>query len=172
MLAGRALIVNRQLIDTRFRRDPELNFTHSGAQALLQLWELKRRGRAVPDRADIDVFDLRGYLPRIIIYDAAGDPPRFRFRLYGTLVSHYSGRDPTGRFLDEIMSPEASRDYHEILSWICETQQPLRTTGTLHYLDRSFVSFESVSLPVSARGDGTVDQILSAVFYEADQAPG
>lgn len=67
------------------------------------------------------------------------------------------------------MSPETSRDYHDILSWICDGQQPLRTTGTLQYLDRSFVTFESVSLPVSA-GGGRVDQVLSAVFYEADQA--
>ena len=161
--------MNRQLIDTRFRRDPELNFTHAGARALLQLWHQKRGGRAVLKRADIDVFDLRDYLPRIIIYEAVGNPPRFRYRLYGTLVSHYSGRDSTGRFLDEIMSPETSRDYHEILFWICEGQQPLRTTGTLHYLDRSFVTFESVSLPVST-GGGRVDPVLSAVFYEAHQA--
>jgi hypothetical protein len=121
----------------------------------------------MPDRADFSPFVLRPYLPRILIYEVVGTPParRFRIRLYGTLISQYSGRDPTGKFVDEVMDAKAYAEFDRGLSWIADERRPLRATGTYYFVDRSFVHFESISLPVSVGGGDAVEQIINVNYY-------
>jgi len=159
--------VNQLLVDSRFRPDPGLHFGRPELTTLTALWTERRGDRIAPDRAAFDPLSLRDYLSRIIIYEVVGEPPhhRFRFRLYGTLVAEYSGRDVTGRMLDEVMSPEASQDYSRILNGLMTDPNPLRVTGTLYYLDRSFVHFECVSLPLTVGGGDRIGQIMDVLYY-------
>ena len=159
--------MNRLLVDSRFRPDPGLHFGRPELKALTALWLERRGSRIAPDRSDFNPLSLRDYLSRIIIYEVVGEPPahRFRFRLYGTLVAEYSGRDMTGRMLDEVMSAEASQDYCRILDGLIARPEPLRVTGTLYYLDRSFVHFECLSLPLTVGGDDRIGQIMDVLYY-------
>ncbi|HEX6957893.1 MAG TPA: PAS domain-containing protein [Ferrovibrio sp.] len=161
--------MNQQIVNSRFRFDPDLRFERPELQSLLELWHGKRNGRRVPDRADFSPFVLRPYLSRVMIYEVVeGAPRRFRIRLYGTLISHYSGRDATGRFIDEIMAAEAHEDFDTGLSWVLEHRKPLRILGTYYFVDRSFLHFESVALPLTV-GAAEIEQLLTVTYF-ADEA--
>lgn len=159
--------MNRQIVESRFRLDPELRFQRPELRVLAALWEEKRAGRIVPDRADFSPFVLRPYLPRVLIYEIVDDngTRRFRIRLYGTLISRYSGRDPTGKFVDEIMTEQAYRDFNNGLSWAADNAKPLRAVGSYYFVDRSFVQFESITLPLTIGQRGTIEQLLNITYY-------
>jgi len=163
---GHAL--NRQIVESRFRLDPELRFRRPELRELAALWDEKRAGRLAPDRGDFSPFVLRPYLPRVLIYEIVHEPDgrrRFRIRLYGTLISQYSGRDPTGKFVDEIMTEQAYADFNNGLSWATDNAKPLRAAGSYYFVDRSFVQFESVTLPLTVGRGDHVEQLLNITYY-------
>lgn len=152
------------------RLDPQLRFVRPELKDLLALWEDKRAGRRVPDRADFSPFLLKPYLPRILIYEIVGQSPdrRFRIRLYGTLISHYSGRDPTGKFVDEVIEPHTYLEYRRGLNWIVDEARPVRATGSYHFVDRSFVHFESITMPLTT-GGSEITQMLNVNYYNDEE---
>lgn len=160
--------MNRQIIESRFRLDSSLRFIRPELRELTALWEEKRAGRIAPDRADFSPFVLRPYLPRILIYEVVSSETerRFRIRLYGTLISRYSGRDPTGKFVDEIMSEQAYTDFNRGLSWAADEARPLRAVGSYYFVDRSFVTFESVTLPLTVGQSEQIEQLLNITYYD------
>ena len=162
--------MNKPIVESQFRLDPELRFNRPELTSLAALWEEKRGNRATPDRADFSAFVLRSYLPRVLIYDVVEDGParRFRIRVYGTLISQYSGRDPTGKFVDDTMTAAAYVDFNRGLSWVVEQKRPLRAIGNYYFLDRSFLEFESITMPLTAGGSG-IEQLLNITYY-ADEA--
>jgi hypothetical protein len=166
---GHAL--NRQIVESRFRLDPELRFQRPELRLLAALWDEKRAGRLAPDRADFSPFVLRPYLPRVLIYEIVQDTDRrrFRIRLYGTLISQYSGRDPTGSFVDEIMSEQAYADFNRGLSWATDYAKPLRAAGSYYFVDRSFVRFESITLPVTIGQRGMIEQLINITYYDDEE---
>ncbi|MEK9970807.1 MAG: PAS domain-containing protein [Ferrovibrio sp.] len=159
--------MNRQIVESRFRLDPELRFQRPELRELAALWEEKRAGRIAPDRADFSPFVLRPYMTRVLIYEIVDDAGtrRFRIRLYGTLISQYSGRDPTGKFVDEIMTEQAYADFNRGLSWSTDNAKPLRAAGSYYFVDRSFVKFESITLPLTIGQQG-IQQLLNITYYD------
>lgn len=160
--------MNRQIVESRFRLDPSLRFVRPELHELAALWEEKRAGRIAPDRADFSPFVLRPYLPRILIYEVARSEAgrRFRIRLYGTLISQYSGRDPTGKYVDEIMSKQAYADFNHGLSWVVDEAKPLRAAGSYYFVDRSFVTFESITMPLTVENSEQIEQLLNVTYYD------
>ncbi|MFN4274706.1 MAG: PAS domain-containing protein [Ferrovibrio sp.] len=160
--------MNRQIVESRFRLDPSLRFDRPELRELAALWEEKRAGRIAPDRADFSPFVLRPYLPRILIYEVARSEAgrRFRIRLYGTLISQYSGRDPTGKYVDEIMNEQAYADFNRGLSWVVDEAKPLRAAGSYYFVDRSFVTFESITMPLIVDNSEQIDQLLNVTYYD------
>jgi hypothetical protein len=70
---GRA--VSGQIADQRLR-------------AVFAYWRGRCPGRSMPSRADVDPAELKPYLPNIALIDVESDPPRYRYRLAGTLSYH------------------------------------------------------------------------------------
>lgn len=163
--------MNRQAVNSRLHLDPDLHFVRPELAGLLALWEEKRGDRTLPDRSDFSPFILKPYLPRIVIYEAVNADPqrRFRFRLYGTLIGQHTGRDATGRFLDDVMPPETYVDFRDTLERLLTQQRPLRINGSLHYLDRQYIHFESICLPLTV--EDRVEQILNVTYYDDDPLP-
>lgn len=159
--------LNRQIVESRFRLDPDLNFVRPELTELAAVWEAKRAGRPAPDRTDFSPFVLRPYLPRVLIYEVVRSEAvrRFRIRIYGTLISQYSGRDSTGKFVDEIMNAQAYADFNRGLSWATDNKRPLRAAGSYYFVDRSFVQFESVTLPLTV-GGSEIEQLLNITYYD------
>ena len=117
----------------------------------------------MPRRADIDPLELRDCLGNLCLIDVTGDtPPRFRFRLDGSVIALATGFDLTGKFVDEV--PDAA--YREFMTSIYErvvqTRAPLFLVNEEDWKGYD-IRMTSVTLPLSS--DGTsVDAILDAVF--------
>lgn len=118
-------------------------------------WDAKRGVRPMPRRADIDPFELRHHLPFLWLVDVLPGGEDFRFRLIGTAIAEQLGRDSTGKTLREVYTPSGPA----VLDWalaICTSavklQLPVVGCGTLRPLDKEFIAFQSLHLPLSEDG--------------------
>lgn len=82
---------------------PGQDFTprNAGIADFLRLWQSKRRGDALPARADFPMEDLRPFLGRIGILDVVDAGADFRFRLYGSNVASAYKAEMTGKSVTE-----------------------------------------------------------------------
>ncbi len=79
----------------------------ANVRQLVDLWEEKRQGRAMPAWSAIDAFDLRPWLGDIEVVDVIRRPfLRFRFRLVGTNITAIDGTDLTGQFAEDFFTGE------------------------------------------------------------------
>ena len=149
--------------------DPQLRL-------LLDYWRSKKRGRAMPSRADIDPTELPGSLwPHLILLDVVheGDLPRFRYRVLGSTFVHAFARNPTGEFIDEALP--ARNGYSEYVTGIYREivaiKKPIYTENSFT-LDGQVVPMftRRLSLPLSADGE-TVNMALASALYEYDRSP-
>ncbi|WP_341911836.1 PAS domain-containing protein [Ferrovibrio terrae] len=101
---------------------------------LAHYWFARRHGNQVPSRADIDPLDFPALLPNIMLLDRVTTPEgdRFRFRLSGTDIALYTGRELTGKFLDEVL-PATYHEYVDLLNrTVLKTQLPIYTSSLYH----------------------------------------
>ena len=129
------------------------------AQRLLFYWQSKLHGRKAPRREDILPEQLGDLLPWVILVEVVGVPPRFRVRLAGTGVVREYGHEMTGRFLDELdMGSALDRvlaDHRRAVRECC----PVVGTFDFRKQDGRWVTYERISLPLSADGE-TVNMLL------------
>jgi hypothetical protein len=136
---------------------------HLKVRRMHEYWLSKRAGRPMPSRSDIDPLELRDCLGNLCLLDVTRDtPPRFRFRLDGSIVALATGFDLTGKFVDEV--PDAA--YREFITAIY--QRVVQSKAPLFLMNEEDwkgydILVTSVSLPLSSDGE-TVDAILDAVF--------
>src|SRR5690349_9111742 len=72
--------------------------------ALLDYWEVKRDGRPMPDRRDIDPAELPPkLLPHLLLGETLDGGTRWRYRLVGTEIVRRLGFDPTGKYIDDVL---------------------------------------------------------------------
>ncbi len=81
---------------SEMRLNPASGSVPAELSEMFRYWDERRRGRAMPARADIDPFDLRTRLGRIHLLDVEG-PDTFRYRVYGSRMTNPDARDMTGR---------------------------------------------------------------------------
>src|SRR5512134_751440 len=90
---------------------PELLAADPILGALYRYWNRRRGRRRMPDRRDIDPLELGPkLLPHVGLMDIVDGGARVRYRLLGTAIVERWGSDPTGKFMDEVMSG-SYRDY-------------------------------------------------------------
>ncbi|MBI2253149.1 MAG: PAS domain-containing protein [Proteobacteria bacterium] len=135
-----------------------LDTCHPDVRVVLEYWQRKCAGRAMPSRSDIDPSELRNFLPHITLVDVVDDPRRFVYRLIGTAEVELRGYDPTGKAVADAYfatsAEEALKHY-----------EATRTSRTPHYIadpfqavDR-FIGEEDLFLPLSNDGE-TVNMIM------------
>ena len=69
-------------------------------------WCQKAAGGKLPRRRDIDPADIAHLLPHVRLVDVIA-PGRFRYRLVGSEAREHHLTNPTGRYVDEMLSPPA-----------------------------------------------------------------
>ena len=88
-------------------------------RGLFEYWESRRYGRDMPLRPDIDVLDLGPWLGNLMLIDVLDDGREFRYRVYGSILAQYYGRDLTGKTTEEVR-PEARdlvrQEYRAVLA--------------------------------------------------------
>lgn len=148
-----------------FDIDSELQFDDPRLHEFVRYWESKQRNGRLPARADIDPAELKSFLPDIFMIDVVGEPRRFRYRLIGTKIVTFVGRDSTGKFIEEAYSPEQAGAITTFYRSICANKRPMRNFGRINWVDRKFLKYEIANLPLADDG-ATVNIILGCMSIE------
>ena len=133
-------------------------------QPLLSYWELKRAGKQLPARADLDPVDLKPVLGWLSLVDVRPVGPRFALRLLGSAHPPRAFGPRHGQDISA-MRPEAYRDavaeqYETTLN---------RCAPTLHENVLSFGSYrfryQRIALPL-AKDHVTPDMLMVASLVD------
>ena len=116
-------------------------------------------GSALPGRRHFDPVDIPELLPNIWMIDVVRDAqrggvPRFRFRLVGTQIVKFTGRDATGQWLDAVYPDYETSEAHRVHRAVAETGEPgYRRSGVISNPGRNHVDAERIYLSLA---DGAV----------------
>jgi hypothetical protein len=119
-------------------------------------------GDRLPRRADIRAEEIPRLLPYVFLVDVIGDPPAFRFRLVGTQIAVWAGRDYTGAMLDEPSYGPNWRMVHEIYAKVVATRVPAYSEYSAPWQEREFLTYERIIAPLSSDG-ATIDMLFGAL---------
>jgi hypothetical protein len=138
-------------------------------QVLYNYWQsIHPAGGALPGRRHLDPIDIPELLPNIWMIDVQRPPLRFRFRLVGTEIVKFTGRDVTGRWLDEIYPDYENTDAFRMHRDCAESGRPgYRKSGVLSNPGRNYVEAERLYLPLAEDGQ-EVDIVLVMTLYIGD----
>lgn len=154
--------------------DPDTRFWHPKVRRLFEYWRSIHPAPGVlPGRAVFDPLAIPSLLPRLILIDVVGRPPRFRYRLIGTRMVDALDGDFTGRWLDEAHAkPGGGTPVFPSYVQVATGGRPDWRRGAPHftgYIDRC-TELERVFLPLAADGK-IVDMILAIyAFFDATGA--
>jgi len=129
-------------------------------------WNECRDSRAAPRREDIDPLDIPDLLPTMTLIDVLWEPMRFRYRLIGTAVTEYFGRDSTGRFVDEGIYGDDAPAVFATFARLATEARPFHRILRLNYVDRGWVRMEGIELPL-VDDDGRVNMIVCCNTFVA-----
>ncbi len=120
-------------------------------------WASKCGGRAIPRRADIDPLELPAqHMPYLSILDVLPQTNDFRFRVIGTGITERLGRDSTGKTVREVYAAadRETRDWMlEVYQAVVTHKRPVLKRGTLRMVQKEFVDFEALHVPLSEDGE-------------------
>jgi hypothetical protein len=106
-------------------------------------------------------MEIPRLLPYVFLVDVERDPLRFRFRLIGTQICAWAGRDMTGRYTDEPeygpRGPVVTGQYAEVVA----RRRPLYNEQPASKPDRDYLFYDRLVLPLASDGHN-VDLILGA----------
>lgn len=147
--------------------------SHPTLVALYRYWDAKRGGRGMPARLDLDPSDIVALLPHLYMVDVQREPLRFRYRLIGTAIADFLGRDYTGRMVDEATygQGESLDRLLRLFSLVVATARPVAYKGNIWYVPgRAWREVEALLLPL-APDDATVNIILGGYVTVGPATP-
>lgn len=108
---------------------------------LAHYWEARRSADGVPVRAAIDPIDFPALLPNIMLIERVVEngSDRYRFRLAGTDIARYTGRELTGHFLDDVV-PTDYHDYVRQMNRVALTRRCPVYSSSLYHDKGDFVN--------------------------------
>ncbi|MFN4277381.1 MAG: PAS domain-containing protein [Ferrovibrio sp.] len=146
-------------------------------QMLARYWFSRARSGEVPLRADIDPLDFPALLPNVMLLDRVTgrntDDDRYRFRLAGTHVALYTGRELTGCYLDEVL-PAGYLDYVRLLNRTVLAECLPVYTSSLYHDEGNFVNGITYRLvmPLRYADSATPDIIFFCQFWQRRKDQG
>jgi hypothetical protein len=141
-------------------QDPLPEIAHPRLRQLLAFWDVKRGAQPMPACAAIDAVELWAWLGNLMLIEVTA-PGEFRYRVYGTGLAEYYGRDLTGK-TTAALRPEVRALVCQEYAAVCQSAQPLLVTHTRRVRDQPMV-VEKLILPFS--GDGTsVARLLAGAY--------
>ena len=86
------------------------------------------RGKRLPARADLEPMDIPQLLPHLMLIEVHRESSRlrFRFRLIGSAVCQYAGRNWTGRYLDDPDYGPGAKAVTGYYTQVVDSRQPFR----------------------------------------------
>lgn len=133
--------------------------------ALYRYWNRCRGERRVPDRGDIDPIALGPkLLPHVGLMDIVDGGGRVRYRLLGTAIVERFGSDPTGKFMDEVMSGTYSDYIHGLYREVVRARAPVYSESVFRWDVAGFVRTRRLYLPLTHGGDAVAMALIGQVF--------
>jgi len=143
--------------------DATLAFERPDLRYLFEVWRGKA-GDGVPARAAFDMRTLKNFAAHVFILERvrAGERRRYKFRLFGSALLQLFG-EHTGRFLDEMVTPEMLPSWQAIYDAIIEARRPLRIVTHFRIPSSDFLKGEMLAAPI-ADAAGIENMILAATY--------
>lgn len=105
----------------------------------------------MPSRQDIDPAEMVQLLPHLFMVDVETNPWRFRYRLVGTAIVEFTGRDLTGHSLDEGDYGEFTEAALQLFKGVVLQRVPFAVKGRAVWLPgRDWQDIELLCLPLGA----------------------
>ena len=140
-------------------------------RVLWDYWLARRRDGRLPGRGDIEPIELRNVLGYLYLIDVvrASDQLRFRHRLWGVKAVELFGEEHTGRYVDELSFPGASRIVAVLRAMVADRQPHFWRRPLPPERQLDFVSYRRLALPLASDGE-TVDQIINLMVGDTEYA--
>ena len=127
---------------------------------LHRYWRSKFVGRRLPSRSSIDPIEIPKLLPWVFMMDVEHSPLSFRYRLIGTGIVGFLGRDFTGRAVDEANYGARAERMHAIFRSAVDRRDATAVRGRLFYVpSKSFLHVCWTMMPLSTDGQ-TIDMLF------------
>jgi hypothetical protein len=151
---------------------PERDEIAPPVRPLYDYWRQECGGGLPVPKQKIDALALPlGLLPNILLVDVLSDPPDFRYRLIGTEITRFVGRDSTGRLLSEIPYPEnVGERITKIYSAVAHAGEVLYVEDPADWASKDFVQMATLLLPATSDGR-QIDLIFGAVMAVSREIP-
>lgn len=120
------------------------------------------RGR-LPSRADLRPEEMRIFLPYVYLVDVAREPLAFRFRLVGTKITEWAGKEYTGQPVDEVGYGGHWRRVFDLYAGVVASRRPRLDIWDAPWVSREFVRYERLIAPLSS--DGQAIEMLFGALY-------
>lgn len=143
---------------------------HPKIDGIVDYWRSIHPAVGLPGRRSLDPLGIPGdLLPNIMLIDVSRGPLRFHFRLLGTSITRFAGRDMSGYWMHEIYPNFEGGAAHTALVRVVEERVPdYRRGRPLNIETPEGVLVERIYLPLADDGS-TVDMILSlGVFRDPE----
>jgi hypothetical protein len=140
----------------------ELIFTTDVVRQAYDYWRSKCAGGRPPRRADLRPEEIAPLLPYMFLVDVVGDPPTFKYRLVGTQINDWAGREFTGVALNEREYGPNWQLVHDIYAGVVKTREPVRSEYSAPWREREFLIYERIVAPLSSDGE-TIDMLFGAL---------
>ncbi len=146
--------------------DPDLALENPILSDVLTLWRSQAGTTEIPPWTAFDPTQMPPrLLPHLYLIDGLSqDTPRPRWRLLGTHTTETLGRDNTGRYFDEVYSPEDAEAMSMPVLWVLRERRPLRIYGASLFANKEWLYYECIYLPYSTQ-NAKVGVILGAIVF-------
>ncbi|HVO04078.1 MAG TPA: PAS domain-containing protein [Candidatus Cybelea sp.] len=152
---------------SRYPRITDLRFLeqcHARTAGFYRYWQSKRRGEALPARADLDPLEMKEWLPGIVLVNVAADggrapPYRLTYRLIGTRATDLRGHEAAGKSVEEAYFGNSLAEILENYRLVIEERKVVYDGDRT--LSKSGAQLESETLLLPLASDGvTVDMVV------------
>lgn len=131
--------------------------------ALHDHWHAISPTGGIAFQRDFDLHRFRSVLDHLALAQIVAEPPTARYLLVGRALQRLLGEDPTGRFVDQIYSPDIAA---EVLSAFRKThadRQPSAFKREFRVLGHSF-GYQRLLLPLRAGQQGQSARVLVCIL--------
>src|ERR1700761_855404 len=142
---------------------------HKNSHLLVGDWSRLRRGRAIPDQADIDPRAIKRMLSYTFILDC-DNPGRPIYRLAGTALCERFGFELKGTSFLAHWESQSGLALSSLLRQALKARQPVCLSSIAATADNGMVELETILTPVSFNG-GEPTRFFGMVQMLSDPTP-
>tara|TARA_B100000965_G_C19405767_1_gene675321 strand:+ start:198 stop:740 length:543 start_codon:yes stop_codon:yes gene_type:complete len=159
---------NSHLLYSRFGVADDADFVSPICTRLFAYWREKTGDRSHPAWADLNLMDIYGAAPYIMVRDAVDGGADFHCRFCGTALVSVLGKDPTGKVLNDVYQSSGRDMMLERYRYVMSMDAPVRVAGYVLVVEKNLpTGFEGIMLPLGSQA-GRVDNILFAMDFSYD----